>query len=60
MSLPNSSIIHVLDTYFNRVNHLLSISFISPRQILRLLEIGLIYWVDLDLDFNFMHMFARN
>ena len=31
---------------------------ISPRQILRLLERRFIYCVDLDLDLNFMHMFA--
>ena len=32
----------------------------SPRQILRLLEMRFIYCVDLDLDLNFMHMFAEN
>ena len=33
---------------------------ISPRQILRLLEMRFIYCVDLDLDLKFMHMFAQN
>ena len=32
---------------------------ISPRQILRLLERRFLYCADLDLDLNFMHMFAR-
>ena len=57
--LSNSSILHVLDTCFNRVNHLLS-KRITPRQILCLLEMGFLYCVDLDLDLNFMHMFAQN
>ena len=49
-SLSNSSIIHVLDTCFNRVNHLLSILLsiqksIYPGQILRLLERRFIYCI---------------
>ena len=62
--LSNSSILHVLDTCFDSVNHLLSILIFiqkhSPRQILRLLEMRFIYCVDPDLDLNFMHMFAQN
>ena len=33
---------------------------ILPRQILRLLEMGFIYCVDLILDLNLLHTFARN